>query len=105
MKVKLLTAYKPTLVPEVILYAVLNYAQRVNETARTIPLAKLLYDEGSPGMVFKLTESSLCGAIETVGRTHNRLGLEDAAGKLQFWFDSEPIALANQVLETYYADI
>ncbi|QUS61584.1 DUF4007 family protein [Synechocystis sp. PCC 7339] len=97
--------YKSTLVPEVILYAVLNYAQRVNETARTIPLAKLLYDEGSPGMVFKLTESSLCGAIETVGRTHNRLGLEDAAGKLQFWFDSEPIALANQVLETYYADI
>ncbi|MBD2653174.1 DUF4007 family protein [Synechocystis sp. FACHB-383] len=97
--------YKPTLVPEVILYAVLNYAQRVNETARTIPLAKLLYDEGSPGMVFKLTESSLCGAIETVGRSHNQLGLEDAAGKLQFWFDSEPIALANQVLETYYADI
>jgi hypothetical protein len=97
--------YKPTLVPAVILYSVLHYAQRVNETARTIPLARLLYDEGSPGMVFKLTESSLCGAIETVGRTHNRLGLEDAAGKLQFWFDSEPIALANQVLETYYADI
>lgn len=97
--------YKPTLVPAVILYSVLNYAQRINETARTIPLATLLYDEGSPGMVFKLTESSLCGAIEAVSRIHNRLGLDDAAGKLQFWFDSEPIALANQVLETYYADI
>ncbi|AGF53439.1 slr5012 (plasmid) [Synechocystis sp. PCC 6803] len=97
--------YKPTLVPAVILYSVLHYAQRVNETARTIPLARLLYDEGSPGMVFKLTESSLCGAIEAISRTHNQLGLEDAAGKLQFWFDSDPMALANQVLETYYADI
>ncbi|WP_265583638.1 DUF4007 family protein [Synechocystis salina] len=58
-----------------------------------------------PGMVFKLTESSLCGAIEAVGRTNKQLGLEDNAGKLQFWFDSDPIALANQVLGTYYADI
>ncbi|MBE9241153.1 DUF4007 family protein [Synechocystis salina LEGE 00031] len=54
--------YKPTLVPEVILYAVLNYSQRVNETARTIPLAKLLYDEGSPGMGTVLLRSEVAKA-------------------------------------------
>lgn len=95
--------YKPTLVPEVILYAALNYAQQANKSARTIPLATLLYDFGSPGRVFKLTESALCGAIDTVARSHKQIGLEDAAGKLQMRFDvPEPCVLADQILDRYY---
>jgi hypothetical protein len=88
--------------PEIVVYAALNFAYQVNETARTISLGTLLYDEGSPGKVFKLTESALCGAIEMVARNYEGLGLDDAAGKLQMRFEREPIAFAEEILNHYY---
>jgi hypothetical protein len=94
--------YKPTLMPEIVVYAALNFAYQVNEAARTISLGTLLYDEGSPGKVFKLTESALCGAIEMVARSHEGLGLDDAAGKLQMRFEHEPVAFAEEILNYYY---
>lgn len=94
---------KPSLVPEVILYGALHYAARLGETARTIPLARLLYNAGSPGQGFKLTESSLCGAIETLGKRYRELSLEDAAGKLQLRFDvSDPVDFGTKLLDQYY---
>jgi len=96
--------YKLTLVSEVIVYAALQYAQRINESARTIPLARLLYDSGSPGQVFKLTESALCSAIESVARNYESLSLEDAAGKIQLSFpDPNPLSLAEIVLDNYFS--
>jgi hypothetical protein len=94
--------YKPTLPPAIITYACLLHAQRTSTTARTIPLANLLYDPGSPGLIFKLTEQDICSAIESVGREFNALGLSDAAGKLQFSFNQDPHELADRVLQTYY---
>lgn len=92
--------YKPTLMPEIVVYAALNFASQENAT--NISLGKLLYDEGSPGKVFKLTESALCGAIEMVARTNDELGLDDAAGKLQMRFGREPVAFAEEILNHYY---
>ncbi|QCS48112.1 DUF4007 family protein (plasmid) [Picosynechococcus sp. PCC 11901] len=95
--------YKPSLVPEIILYAALHFAYQVNESARTIPLGSLLYDQGSPGKVFKLTESALCAAIEILAKKYDMLKLEDAAGKLQLSFNTdEPLVLAENILENYY---
>lgn len=95
--------YKPTLVPEIIAYTVLNYSKSINQSARTIPLGTLLYSNGSPGKVFKLTESTLCAAIEFISKKYEAIKLDDAAGKLQVNFDVDnPSVLADKILEDYY---
>lgn len=75
---------KPSLPPEIVVYACLQHQARTGSPAKTIPIANLLYDPGSPGLVFKLTESAICDAIEVVARRWDSIRLSDAAGKLQF---------------------
>lgn len=92
---------KPNLTPEIVVYACLQHHAR-SSSARTIPIANLLYNSGSPGLVFKLTESALCDAIEAVARRWEQISLSDAAGKLQFSFEDEPLRLAADILDRYY---
>jgi hypothetical protein len=93
---------KRSLPAEIVVYACLRYAAVVSETARSVPMASLLYDLGSPGLVFKLTESALSEAIEQVARRVKAINLSDAAGKLQLSFSKEPISLAQALLDGYY---
>jgi hypothetical protein len=93
---------KPNLVPEIVVYACLQHHARTASTAKTIPISNLLYDLGSPGLVFKLTESAICDAIETVARQWEQISVSDAAGKLQFSFEDEPLQLAADILDRYY---
>lgn len=93
---------KRSLPAEVTVYACLYHASRAGGSARTLPIANLLYDRGSPGLVFKLTESAICEAIEAMARRWKLISLTDAAGKLQFVFEGAPIALAEQILDGYY---
>jgi hypothetical protein len=93
---------KPTLPPAIVAHACLAYAARTNPTARTMPIANLLYHHGSPGLVFRLTERSICDALETVARQFPQIALSDAAGKLQLSFDAEPEQLAEDILDRYY---
>lgn len=93
---------KQTLVPQVVVYACLCHHARITRAARTIPVANLLYDIGSPGLIFKLTESAICDAIETVARQWKQISLSDAAGKLQLSFEDEPLKLAADILDNYY---
>ena len=93
---------KRSLPAEIIIYACLRHAERVSETARSIPLSSLLYDVGSPGLVFKLTESALGAAIEQVARQNEAINLSDAAGKLQLSFSEEPDLLAQDLMNDYY---
>jgi hypothetical protein len=96
---------KQNLPAEIIVYAALIFAEGAYQTARTIPIANLLYDIGSPGLIFKLNESALCDAIERVKHPFKELSIDDAAGKLQFTFKTEhPSELAQQVLTSYYDD-
>ena len=93
---------KHSLPPEIVVYSCLCYANRVSPTARSIPLASLLYDVGGPGLIFKLTESALSNAIEQVTRQFESVTLSDAAGKLQMSFTDAPLALAQELLHSYY---
>ncbi|WP_204137857.1 DUF4007 family protein [Halomicronema sp. CCY15110] len=96
---------KQNLPAEIIVYAALIFAEGASKTARTISIANLLYDIGSPGLIFKLNESALCDAIERVKHPFKELSIDDAAGKLQFTFRTEhPSELAKQVLASYYDD-
>jgi Protein of unknown function (DUF4007) len=93
---------KQNLAPEIVVYACLRHHARTASAARTIPIANLLYEIGSPGLVFKLTESAICEAIETIARRWEQISLSDAAGKLQFSFEDEPLKLAADILDSYY---
>jgi hypothetical protein len=93
---------KPNLPPEIVVYTCLQHHARTGSPAKTIPIANLLYDPGSPGLVFKLTESAICNAIEVMARRWDQIRLSDAAGKLQFSFAGEPFVLSEAILDGYY---
>jgi len=93
---------KTTLPAEIVVYACLSYAAQIANGVQNFPVAKLLYDSGSPGLVFRLTESALYEAIETVGEA-DTLGITDVAGKLEFFFRGQPFQMAEDILNRYYA--
>ncbi len=94
---------KPTLPPEVIVAACLDYASIVTSSEKTIAVSRLLYDHGSPGMAFKLTESVLSEAIESVARTNKAISFSESSGLMQMAFSGDPAELHLQVLSDYYA--
>ena len=93
---------KPTLPPEIIVSACLDFASSFQDDARTISISRLLYDAGSPGQVFKLTESSLSDAIEIVSRKAKDIYLPDTAGIIQLAYDSDPSVISERILGGYY---
>ncbi|MDV3000008.1 MAG: hypothetical protein N5P05_001614 [Chroococcopsis gigantea SAG 12.99] len=95
--------FKRNLPPEIIIVTCLEYASCNDNNARTIGISRLLYDEGSPGMVFKLSQEALCDAIEKVAREYNRINLSDTAGLIQLSFNADPEVLARDILEQYYS--
>ena len=96
------TGAKANLPASIVVVACLEYASWVNETAKTIAISRLVYDSGSPGMAFKLSENVLCEAIEKVVRTHDNLELSDTAGLIQLSYDGDPKQLADNLLQKYY---
>lgn len=98
------TGYKSTLPPEVIVAACLEYADSIGKGERTISISRLLYEEGSPGSLFKLTESVLCGAIEQVAQKDQQVSLSDSSGLIQMAFTEQPSVLAESILDHYYSN-
>jgi hypothetical protein len=93
---------KRNLPAEIVVAACLEYADWVGHGQRTIALSRLLYDIGSPGMVFKLPESAVCDAIERVARQWKAIALSESAGLIQFSFNEDPEVLAKDIIERYY---
>lgn len=92
---------KTNLPAEVVVAACLEFAVERGEQ-KTISISSLSYDRGSPGLVFKLSESGICDAIEKVTTTHDSLFLSDTAGLIQFSFTQQPLDLAYTILSNYY---
>jgi hypothetical protein len=94
--------YKSTLPPEIIVAASLEFADCVGKGEKTISISRLMYEEGSPGILFKLTESVLCNAIEHVAQKDQRIHLSDSSGLIQMAFTQHPAVLAESILDHYY---
>ncbi|MDR9402045.1 MAG: DUF4007 family protein [Halothece sp. Uz-M2-17] len=92
---------KLTLPLEVIVASCLEFAAS-RGTQKTISIATLAYEMGSPGLVFKLGESAIYDAIEAMTAACDSLMLSDTAGLIQFSFKDDPIALANDILDKYF---
>lgn len=90
------------LAPEVVVAACLDFASLSGDSSKTISISRLLYDIESPGLVFKLTESSLCDAIEHVSSGIKEVALSETAGLIQFSFFQDPSSLKEQILDEYY---
>ena len=93
---------KHSLPAEIIVAACLDYVSLLGQTAATISISRLLYEANSPGLAFKLTEASLCEAIEKVSRDYNDISLSGSGGLLQFNFGKEPNKKATKILKQYY---
>lgn len=93
---------KPNLPPEIIVAACLEYSSSFQDDAKTISISRLLYDAGSPGQVFKLNESFLSNAIETVSMRAKDIYLTDTAGMVQFAYDGDPLEISEMILDGYY---
>lgn len=93
---------KANLPAEMVVAACLEFASSVGEQ-KTISVSRLTFDPGSPGLAFKLSESAVCDAIEQVERWSNGIRLSDSAGLIQFSFSSDPLMLAEDILDKYYS--
>lgn len=93
---------KPSLHAEIVVAACLDFAESFNSGQRTISLSRLLFEEGSPGMVFKLSESALCDAIEQVARWCKAITFTDSAGIIQMSFTQDPAKLSHTILNRHY---
>jgi hypothetical protein len=94
---------KPSLREETVVAACLEFASTVGDTTRTISISRLLYDPGSPGRIFKLTENSLCESIERVSRYFTEVSITETAGIIQFSFSQDPTTLSDRLLRQYYS--
>jgi len=94
---------KPSLAPEIVVPACLEFIASFPGDARTISMSRLLYDSGSPGQIFKMTESSLSMAIDHMAKKEKSICLTDTAGIVQFSFQGDPMLLSHRILCDYFA--
>ncbi len=93
---------KPGLSAEIIVATCLEFIFSIESGANNISISRLLFDQGSPGLCFKITESLLCESIEHVSKKFKDLSLSETAGLIQFSFANEPLNLAEKILNSYY---
>ena len=93
---------KPNLPAAIVVATCLEYASWARKNESTITISSLLYDQRSPGLIFKLSEEAIYSAIETVCRQENTLTLSDTAGLVQLSFLENPLELADKILNNYY---
>jgi len=100
------TGLKVNLRPEVVVAACLEFVagglDEEIEGGGTVSLSRLLYEENSPGLVFKLSESALSEAIERVALKRGEIRLSESAGLIQMSFEGSPGQLSTDILDGYY---
>ncbi len=94
---------KPTLPSEVVTYAVLDYINRIGISGRTVAVARLAQEPGSPGRAFKLTEKELLAALTPTVDRFKDLTLAAPAGAWQLAYSDDLVKVATAVLDDYYA--
>lgn len=93
---------KSNLPDEIVVSTCLEFAANHGKEAKTFSISRLLYEEGSPGLVFRLTENSICSAIEKVASINSKITLSETAGIIQLSFTEDPNTLSDKMLESYY---
>lgn len=93
---------KPTLPSEVVAYAAMDYVVRAGARGNTITIGRLTHERGSPGKVFKLTESDMLDALRPAIDAADKVVLTDTTGAIQVSWEGEPDAIATMILDRYF---
>jgi Protein of unknown function (DUF4007) len=93
---------KPGLPDEIVAHAALDYAALSSDGARSISIARLAHDPGSPGAAFRLNETALFNALSRAAISSESLRVAEPGGLRQLLFDDDPAAIADRVLTGYY---
>jgi hypothetical protein len=99
---RFVTGPKSTLPPAIVAYTCLDYLHTVAPGDRTMSIARLASDPGSPGRAFRLTETALHEALLATSRADVDLHVIEPAGLRQLIIDNSADVLATQVLERYF---
>lgn len=94
---------KPGLPDEIVAYAALEFAARSGEGVRSISIARLAHDPGSPGAAFRLTDTALFDSLSRVASSGGSLRVAEPGGLRQLLFSNDPITIADQMLVAHYA--
>lgn len=93
---------KENLPAEIIVAACLEFTSLVNQNVGMISMNRLLFEQSSPGVVFKLSESVLYDAIDQIAQWFSRVSLMVTPGVVQLTFEEDPLHLHWQLLNEYY---
>ena len=93
---------KPTLPPEIVTSAALDFIKRSGTSGSTVTLSRLAHEAGAPGRAFKLTESELSTVMESTVKQTDDLDFISPTGGLQLSWRRDPAVLAVEVLNNYY---
>ncbi|MBY0358210.1 MAG: DUF4007 family protein [Candidatus Obscuribacterales bacterium] len=96
---------KSNLPPHIVAAASLEYASETRRSEQSINVSQLLYGHGGPGLAFKLSESALYSALETVATKRKDTVLSDTAGVVQLQFSGDPAKIAEAILGNYFGAI
>ena len=89
--------------PLIVAFACLDFVSRVDPTGSSVSLARLATDAGSPGCIFRLSESGLNAALSQAVRAVRGLHLVDSVGRPQLMLDAPAELLARLALTAHYA--
>ena len=93
---------KPTLPPEILVYAVLDFIVRADANVKTVTLSRLAHESGAPGKIFKLSESEIVVILDPIINQFSSLNLVSTVGATQLTWSDEPSKIAFEVLKNYY---
>ncbi|MDB5047252.1 MAG: hypothetical protein JWO30_323 [Fibrobacteres bacterium] len=96
------TGEKSNLSPEILVSACLDFASMESDQPGTISITRLLYDIGSPGLAFKISESFICAAIENIVTRNSDITFSETAGLIQLGFKRRPSDLKELILNSFY---
>jgi hypothetical protein len=99
---RLIIGPKPSLPPEVALYAALDFMARTDASSRTATVSRLATEPGSPGRAFKLTETDLTDLLRRSVEGSSGVRLTSSAGVPQLVYEDEAPVAAADALWRYY---
>jgi hypothetical protein len=93
---------RPSLSPTILAYACLDYVTAAAAGERTMSIARLTGDPGSPGRAFRLTETALYEALLTAAAGCRDLRVAEPGGLRQLVLTAPADVLAARFLNDHY---
>lgn len=96
---------KPSLPPLILAAACFSYMNAyLPPGQRTISLQRLSYDFNSPGIAFKLPESSIGDKLMSASKLMDKFSLVNVMGSMQLHLEEEPKTLCALAIKKYYGE-